>query len=117
MRVMSAGVHYMDVLTVIVFGEDLAGVGQTSLFFYRQRIRVRAHKHCWPVAILHHSHHSVSLVLGVFIFSEMLCDLAACSAQFLRDKCCGSLLISGQFRVTVKILVDPKQRGKLSVSK
>ena len=75
----------MDVLTFVVLGDDLAGVRQTSLFFYRQRIHVRAHKHRRPVAILHHSNHSVSLELGVFVFSDMLGDLAARRAQFFRD--------------------------------
>ena len=75
----------MDILTFIVLGDDLAGVRQTSLFFHWQRIHVRAHQHRWPVAILHHSNHSVSLELGVFVFSDMLCDLAARRAQFFRD--------------------------------
>src|SRR6476646_5434486 len=76
-HVMSTGVHNMNVLTFVVFGDDLAGVRQTSLFLHWQRIHVCAHKYRRPVTILYHSHHSVTPELGIFVFSKMLCDLAA----------------------------------------
>ena len=73
------------VLTFVVLGDDLAGIRQTSVFFHWQRIHVRAYKHRRTVAIPHDSNHSVSLELGVFVFSNALCDLAARRAQFFRD--------------------------------
>src|SRR5213079_3081856 len=63
MCVVPAGVHDMDVLTFIVFGDDLAGVRQTSVFFHWQRIHICAYKHCRPVAIFHHSYDAVPLSL------------------------------------------------------
>ena len=95
MCVVPAGVHHMDILTFVIFGDDLAGVRQTSFFFHWQRIHIRAHDHGRSVAILHHSHDAVTFEFGVLIFAEMLGDLAACRAQFLCNQCCSSLLMSG----------------------
>ncbi len=75
----------MDVLTFIVFGDDLAGVRQTSVFFHWQRIHICAYKHCRPIAIFHHSYDAVTFEFGVLIFAHVFGDLAASRTQFFRD--------------------------------
>ena len=71
--------------SLIVFGDDLAGVRRTSVFFHWQRIHICAHKHSRPIAILHHTHDAVAFEFRIFVFAEVLVDLAARRAQFFRD--------------------------------
>ena len=51
-QIVPAGVHHRNILSAVILGADLAGIGEAGLFLDRKGIKFGAQHHGWPGAIL-----------------------------------------------------------------
>jgi hypothetical protein len=109
MDIVTAGMHHANLLAGIVFSRNLARVGQPRFLLHRQRVHVGSHEHCFPLAILHHADHAVTLQIWLVVFAEIFGHVATSGFQFLSHDGSGTFLMPGKFWMHVDVFVNREQ--------
>jgi hypothetical protein len=93
--------HHANVIALIVFGADVAGVGPPGILDHGKRVKIGAHHHRGSRAIFQHSHKPVAAHIGSYRKPEWL---------DLRHQLGGRLLLlERQLRMRVKLPVEMLQ--------
>ena len=106
-HIVSAGVHDRNIVSCIIFGADLARIGQPGLLFHRQRIQFGAQHHRRPCAILQDGNNARS----THVFGNLVAKSSQPSRQLRR----GLHFVRREFRVLMNIKVKRVRLGIDSV--
>ncbi len=79
-QIVSAGVHYWDVASGVVFGANFTGVGQTGFFFHGKRVQFGAQHDGWASPVLEDRDHSCA----AHMFGDVIAGAAQARGQLRR---------------------------------
>ena len=103
MQVVPAGVHDRDILSAVILGADLAGVGEAGFFFHRKGIEFGAQHDRGPGTVLENGDDAGA--------ADVLGDFVTQAAQAAGELGCRLGLMRRQLRVLVQIDIESVSVG------